>query len=202
MDNRETTTQLLRDARNGSPEASERLFAHLYDELKVLAQARLRSHKPDATLGTTGLVHESFLRMIDAGHIEPGDRIHFFALAARTMRFVLLDRARARHRKKRGGRQKNLELDPESVAADERAAELLALDEALDVLRGENARLAAVVDYRFFGGLTYEEIAAVMGTSTRTAERDWGRARMWLYKFMNESDSSAGAESQHGGIAQ
>ncbi len=171
-----------------------RPFAHLYDDLKDVAHARLRSHKPDATLGTTGLVHESYLRMIDTGRVEPQDRVHFFALASRTMRYVLLDRARARQRQKRGGRQKDLPLDEVTVAADERAVELLALDEALEILRAGDERLAAVVDFRFFGGLTYVEIAEVMGTSRRTSERDWGRARMWLYKFMNESDDGAGSD--------
>jgi len=110
------------------------------------------------------------------------------------MRYVLLDRARARQRQKRGGRQKDLPLDEVTVAADERAVELLALDEALEILRAGDERLAAVVDFRFFGGLTYVEIAEVMGTSRRTSERDWGRARMWLYKFMNESDDGAGSD--------
>ena len=193
MVKQQTTTQLLQDARNGNSDASERLFAHLYDDLKDVAHARLRSHKPDATLGTTGLVHESYLRMIDTGRVEPQDRVHFFALASHTMRYVLLDRARARQRQKRGGRQKDLALDEVTVAADERAVDLLALDEALEILRAGDERLAAVVDFRFFGGLTYTEIAEVMGTSKRTAERDWRRARMWLYKFMNESD-----ENEHG----
>ncbi|NNF56683.1 MAG: sigma-70 family RNA polymerase sigma factor [Rhodothermaceae bacterium] len=190
MVSQETTTQLLRGARKGNSDASERLFAHLYEDLKRLAHARLTSHRSDATLGTTGLVHESYLRMIDTGQVEPQDRVHFFALAARTMRFVLLDRARARTRKKRGGRRKDLGLDQVAVAADMRADDLLALDEALEILRASNERLAAVVDYRFFGGLTYEEIAEVMATSKRTAERDWGRARMWLYRFMSEPKSS------------
>ena len=155
MVDQQTTTQLLQDARNGNADASERLFAHLYDDLKDVAHARLRSHKPDATLGTTGLVHESYLRMIDTGRVEPQDRVHFFALASRTMRYVLLDRARARQRQKRGGRQKDLVLDEMTVAVDERAVDLLALDEALETLRAGDERLATVVDFRFFGGLTY-----------------------------------------------
>lgn len=190
MASQETTTQLLKDARNGDAGASERLFVHLYHDLKNLARNRLTSYRPDATLNTTGLLHESYIRLIDVGQVEPQDRAHFFALAARSMRFVLLDRARARQRAKRGGKEKNLPLDSVDLAADERAANLIALDEALETLRAENERLATVVDYRFFAGLTYKEIGELMETSTRTAERDWRRARMWLYKFMGESESA------------
>lgn len=186
MDAAESTTQLLKDARQGDDRASERLFAHLYDELKQLARARLWSHKSDSTIDTTGLVHESYLKMIDSGRIEPQDRVHFFAVASRAMRYVLLDRARARSRKKRGGSTKPEPIDEVQIAADERAEELLALDEALGTLREMDERLASVVDYRFFGGLRYEEIAELVGSSSRTVERDWVRARTWLVQFMNE----------------
>lgn len=182
----ESTTQLLLETRNGSVDASERLFAHLYDDLRDLAHARLYAHRPGATLSTTGLVHESYLRLIDRGQVEPQDRSHFFALAARAMRFVLLDRARARRRQKRGGREKDLPLDDVVLAADERAVDLLALDEALEGLRSKSERLASLIDYLFFGGLTYPEIAEITGRSVATVERDWVRARMWLYDFMSE----------------
>ena len=186
-----TTTQLLLDARAGQPEASERLFAHLYDDLRSLAHARLRGHQPGATLNTTGLVHESYLRLIDRGQVTPEDRVHFMALAARAMRFVLLDRARARSRQKRGGSRRDLSLDGVPLAAEERADDLLALDEALERLRTQSERLADVVEYRFFGGFTYDEIAEITGRSIATIERDWVRARMWLYELMEDAADSA-----------
>lgn len=181
------TTQLLRDARIGQPEAAEHLFAHLYEELRSLAHARLSGHRPGATLNTTGLVHESYLRLIDRGRVAPEDRQHFMALAARAMRYVLLDRARARTRERRGGVRPDLPLDAAPLAAEERAEELLALDEALAHLRTQSERLADMVDYRFFGGFTHGEIAEITGRSVATVERDWARARLWLYEAMQEA---------------
>jgi len=168
----------------------ERLFADLYEDLRSVAHARLRAHPPGATLSTTGLVHESYLRLIDRGQIAPEDRLHFMALAARAMRFVLLDRARARQRDKRGGPQRALTLDESWMAADQRAGDLLALDEALERLRTRSGRLADVVEYRFFGGFTYDEIGEITGRSVATVERDWVRARMWLFDTMQEPAAS------------
>lgn len=182
------TTALLLDARAGRREASDALFERLYDELRRLAHARLSHHYGGATLDTTGLVHEAYLRLVDRERAAPVDRAHFLALAARAMRYVLLDRARARLRHKRGGAQPNVALDAVQVAAAERAAELVALDEALGRLGGQDARLAQIVEYRFFGGLTYEEIAEATGRSVATAERDWVLARAWLYRAMQEGE--------------
>ena len=187
------TTTLLREAQAGQRGASDVLFERLYDELRSLAHARLSGHRPGATLDTTGLVHEAYLRLIDRERVTPADRAHFVALAARAMRYVLLDRARARVREKRGGPRAAVPLDAVQVAADERAADLLALDEALERLRAQSARLAEVVEYRFFGGLTYDEIAEVTGRSVATVERDWVRARLWLYRAMREG--GAGEEA-------
>jgi RNA polymerase sigma factor (TIGR02999 family) len=182
------TTTLLLDARAGNEEASDVLFGRLYDELRRIAHARLSAQRPGATLDTTGLVHEAYLRLVDGALVTPADRAHFLALAARAMRYVLLDRARARLRQKRGRGRTPLPLDALQIAAEERAEELLALDEALERLRANSARLAAVVEYRFFGGLTHDEIAEVTGLSVATVERDWTRARMWLYRAMREGD--------------
>lgn len=182
------TTALLLDARGGNEGASDVLFERLYDELRGLARARLSAHRPGATLDTTGLVHEAYLRLVDGARIAPADRAHFLALAARAMRYVLLDRARARIRDKRGGAQRALPLDAVQVAADERAAEMLVLDEALEQLQAQSARLAEIVEYRFFGGLTYDEIAEVTGRSVATVERDWVRARLWLYRTMQDGE--------------
>jgi len=185
------TTTLLHEARSGDRGASDLLFGRLYDELRVLARARLRAQPPGVTLDTTGLVHEAYLRLIDRARVTPADRAHLFALAARAMRYVLLDRARARMRHKRGGPGGPIPFDAVQVAADERAAELLAMDEALERLRGQSERLAQVVEYRFFGGLTYEEVAEATGRSVASVERDWMRARTWLYRAMQEGGAGA-----------
>ncbi|MEM1042104.1 MAG: ECF-type sigma factor [Bacteroidota bacterium] len=181
------TTALLCDARAGRPDAAERLFEHLYGALREIAHARLSAHRPAATVATTGLVHEAYLRLIDQTRAAPADRAHFLALASRAMRFVLLDRARARLRQKRGGPHAPVSLDAVQVAADERAAELVALDDALDRLRTRSERLAETVEFRFFGGLTYSEIAEATGRSVATAERDWVRARLWLHRALQDA---------------
>lgn len=180
------TTELLLAARAGSRESADALFEHLYDELRRLAHARLSSHRPDATLNTTGLVHEVYLRLVDWDRASLTDRAHFLALAARAMKYVLLDRARARERQKRGGGRPDIPLDAVQIAADQRAVDLLILDEALERLRTHSERLAETVDYRFFGGLTYQEIAEATGRSVATIERDWVRARLWLYSALDD----------------
>lgn len=180
------TTELLLAARAGSRESADALFEHLYDELRRLAHARLGSHRPGATLNTTGLVHEAYLRLVDLDRASLVDRAHFLALAARAMKYVLLDRARARERQKRGGGRPDIPLDAVEIAADQRAVDLLILDEALERLRTHSERLAETVDYRFFGGLTYQEIAVTTGRSVATIERDWVRARLWLYSALDD----------------
>jgi RNA polymerase sigma factor (TIGR02999 family) len=121
--------------------------------------------------------------------VTPEDRAHFLALASKAMRFVLLDLARARGRQKRGGGRSMVPLDTIQVAAEDRAADLLSLERALDGLRMHSERLADLVEYRFFGGLTYREMAMVTGRSVATVERDWVRARTWLYRAMQGSGS-------------
>ena len=178
------TTQLLLAAGSGDREAFDRLYARLYDELRQIARQRLLRSREGETLNTAALVHEAYLRLVDQTRIEVRDRAHFLALASRAMRFVLVDFARARAAQKRGGDADVIPLDAVQVAADDRAAELLALDDALERLSGFDPRLASLVEYRFFGGLTYDEIAAATGRSVPTVKRDWTRARTWLYRVM------------------
>lgn len=185
------TTALLIDARAGRREAADALFEHLYGTLRDIAHNRLSNHR-GATVDTTGLVHEAYLRLVNHDRVTPADRDHFLALASRAMRFVLLDRARARTRQKRGGPRQALPLDAIQIAADERAVDLLSLNDALEKLRSLSERLAEIVEYRFFGGLTYEQIAEVTGRSVATAERDWARARLWLYRAMRDPVQSPG----------
>ena len=189
------TTRLLLDAREGDRAALDALWPHVYDGLRDLARARLRRHRPGETLNTTALVHEAYLRLVDSERAGWEGRAHFFALAARTMRFILVDYAREQTAQKRGGSQADLRLDglqvPDDPVIAERASDLLTLDTALDRLASYDERLARLVEYRFFGGLTYEEIAEVADCSVATAKRDWRRARTWLYRVIQGGDLTA-----------
>jgi RNA polymerase sigma factor (TIGR02999 family) len=183
------TTQLLLAARAGDRDSFDRLYSHVYDELRRIAHQRLLQFRPGETLDTTGLVHEVYLRLVDQTRAGWQDRAHFFALASRAMRFVLVDYARARTAEKRGGRQSNVPLDAVEVAADERASDLIELADALEQLTAVSPRLGETVDYRFFGGLTFDEIAEATGRSVPTVKRDWTRARAWLYRSMRSPAS-------------
>lgn len=177
-------TQLLRAARGGDRGALDDLFALAYDELRQAAHHRLRRQRAGETLSTTALVHEAYLRLVDQSRAQWVDRAHFLALASRAMRFVLVDHVRARTAQKRGGAAEAVPLDAVQVAVEAQAADLLALHQALERLAGFSARLAQLIEYRFFGGLTYEEIAEVTGASVPTVKRDWTRARTWLFQAM------------------
>jgi len=180
------STQLLLEARRGDREAMDRLYVHLYDDLRAVASRRLERFRPGQTLNTTALVHEAYLRLVDQTRVDFRDRAHFLALAARAMRFIVVDYARARSAEKRGGGEAPLPLDAVQLAAHERAGSLLALDEALRRLEAEDRRLGQVVELRFFGGLTHEELAEITGRSVPTVKRDWIRARAWLYRAMKD----------------
>jgi RNA polymerase sigma factor (TIGR02999 family) len=184
-------TQLLKAARGGDNQAVDALFGQVYDDLRRIAHQRLMRHGRGETLSTTALVHETYLRLVDQSRVEWQDQAHFFALASRAMRFILVDYARARSAKKRDGGA-GIPLDAIQLAADERAGELLDLDEALATLYRSSERLGRIVEYRFFGGLSYEEIAEVTGCSVPTAKRDWGRARAWLYQTMQGGTEAQG----------
>ena len=174
-----------------SIQATDQVFEQLYQSLRSIAHRRLRGRRPGQTLDTTALVHEAWLRLAQTGAPECRDRAHVYALAARAMRFVLVDYARARGAAKREGRARELPLDSLQLAADERAADVLALDEALDRLDAIEPRLSAVVEYRFFAGMNYEEIAGATGRSVPTVKRDWTRARAWLYQEMQQAAAAS-----------
>jgi RNA polymerase sigma factor (TIGR02999 family) len=178
------STQLLLAAGNGDRKAFDRLFAQVYEELRDIAHQRLLRHRPTETLNTTALVHEAYLKLVDQTRVGWQDRAHFFALASRAMRFILVNHAEARAAQKRGGGVDDLPLDKVQVAVGEQATELLALHEALEQLGGLDQRLGTLVEYRFFGGLTCDEIAEVTGMSVPTVKRDWTRAKGWLHRFM------------------
>lgn len=177
-------TKYLAEARNGDPEAFNRVYSLVYDELRSIAHRHLLHNRYVQTLNTTALVHEAYERLVGNSQIEWQDRNHFFALTSRAMRFILVDYARAQTAKKRGGEAQELSLDAFQLAVNERSAELEALDEALELLAQHNERLEKLVELKFFGGLTYEEIAKIMDLSQRTVRRDWQRARTWIYSAM------------------
>jgi len=175
-----TQLDVLEALRGGHRESLDQLTAVLYDELREIAR-RHRARQPgDVSLATTALVHEAYLKLVDQSRAHWNDRAHFLALAAVAMRHILTDRARARLAVKRGGIHDDVTLDDDAVASEERPGALLQIHEALDRLAGLDDRLAHVVEYRFFGGLTHEEIAAALGVTVRTVERDWAKARVLL----------------------
>lgn len=165
-----------------SPSAVEldRLVPVVYDELRRIAHGQLRGERSDHTLDTTGLVHEAYLKLSRLDRIEWGDRAHFLAAAAGAMRRILVDYAVARRTGKRGGGRQRVPLDDVLILADERAEELLALDEALQRLAAESDRAARIVEWRYFAGMSIEETAAVLEVSPATVKREWVMARAWL----------------------
>ncbi len=174
-------TALLAAARAGDPDAAGKAFAAVYRDLHELARAKLRHHRTITLLDTTALVHESYERLAGAGRLAVEDRRHFFAYAARAMRSVIVDAARARLAARRGGGRPEATLD--SRIADPARADddrVVAVDDALADLAKVNPRLAQVVELRFFGGLTEAEVAAALSVSERTVKRDWEKARMLL----------------------
>lgn len=180
------TTQLLRAWSAGDDEAFDVLFPRVYDELRAIARQRL-SGSAEKTVPATALVHEAWLKLVDGDRADVNDRAHFLAIAARAMRFILVDRARARAAGKRAGGKPHVGIDEVQVADAQQAAEdLIALHEALERLSGFDPRLGEVVEQRFFAGMEYAEIAAATGRSVPTVKRDWARARAWLYDFMRE----------------
>ncbi len=176
-------TSLLGGLEAGDERALDELFPLLYQELRTLARQRLSAERPDHTLRPTALVHEVYLRLLNQEAVRVADRSQFFAAASETMRRILVDHARARSRLKRGGGRKRVDLDTaESFLTERQADEVIALEDALERLRRINGRAFRVVRYRFFGGLTVDEAAAVMGLSSKTVKRSWAAARAWLRK--------------------
>ena len=173
-------TDLLLQLRTGGTEAMDRLFPLVYGELRRIAHHQLRREHPDHTLGTTGLVHETYLRLIDQSRVEWRDRAHFYRVASWAMRRVLVDYARRYGTQRRGGGLKRVQLEEDDAAVAERSERLVALDEALERLAGVSQRMSDVVECRFFGGLTEGETAAALGMTVRTVQRDWAKARGWL----------------------
>ena len=177
-------TELLLAWRDGDDGALSKLVPLVYDELRHLARRALRYERQGHTLQPTALVHEAYERLIDQNRIQWQSRTHFFAVAARTMRQVLVDHARKRQAARRGGGGLKLSLG-DAVAADERRnVDLISIDRALKGLSAIDAAQERIVELRYFGGLTIEETAEVLSVSPATVKRDWSIARAWLYREM------------------
>jgi RNA polymerase sigma factor (TIGR02999 family) len=185
-DSRREITALLIDLREGRRDAMDRLMPLVYEELKLIAHFQLAGENPGHTLQTTAAVHEAYFKLVGLDRIDWRDRAHFFAAAAGAMRRVLIDYARRRRALKRGGGLRPLSLDDAAIDIDERADTLVALDEALTQLASHDERLARVVEYRFFGGLSEIETAEALGVTERTVRRDWVKAKAWLYRAMRD----------------
>jgi RNA polymerase sigma factor (TIGR02999 family) len=178
------SSAVLTVLRNGSRESIDRLVPSLYDELRVIAHRRIARRPDGGTLETTGLIHEVYLKLVDQPGAGVQDRTHFLALASLAMRHVLVDRAKARGRLKRGGTADWITFDENRIAVDDQPEALLQLDEALSWLASLEPRLARVVECRFFGGLSELEIADALGVTERTVQRDWAKARMLLRRAL------------------
>ena len=179
-------TQLLVDAYAGKRAASDELWGAVYGQLRQIAHRELRGDEGH-TLSTTALVHEAYLKLIDIERVDWQDRAHFFAIASRAMRNVLIDHAVRRKTLKRGGGELNVTLEEVAESRERPLDELIALSRALDELERIDERQARVVECRFFGGLTVDETAEVLDVSPSTVDRDWGRAKLWLYREMRRS---------------
>jgi len=191
MDKPPDITGLLRDLSQGSKEALDRLIPVVYDELRRIAHGKLRREDAGHTLNTTALVHEAYLKLVDLRGVQWQDRTHFFAVAARAMRRILIDYARGRKRAKRGGDAIRIPLAEALDAPVEQADVLLELDDALSRLEALNERQCRVVECRCFAGLSVEETAQALGVSTPTVKRDWAFSRAWLNREL-ASHSPAG----------
>lgn len=182
---------MLVDWSGGDQEAPARLMPLVYDELRGLARHYLQRERPDHTLQATGLVHEAYLRLVDQSTATWQSRAHFFGVAAQVMRRILVDYARSHRAGKRGGGWDKLEFDDALAPAAERSVDLVALDDALKDLLALDPRQSQIVELRFFGGLTNEEIGEVLDVSPRTVKREWRIAKAWLRRAIMTGEEDA-----------
>lgn len=184
-------TRLLKDWGNGDSTALDQLMPIVYDELRAIAARYLRRERQDHTLQPTALVNEAYLRLIDQKQVEWQNRAHFMGVAAKMMRRILVDHARTHNRVKRGSGAQRVSLDEAVAVAEERTADLIELDRALDELEAFDERKCRVVEMRYFGGLSVEETAEVLNVSLITVARDWKLAKAWLYTRIEDSGEHA-----------
>lgn len=179
-------SQLLRASSEGSQTALERLMPLVYEELHRLAHRHMKRERPGHTLQTSALVNETYLRLVDQRNLHGENRAHFFSIASRLMRRILVDHARAHNQVKRGGGAFQVSLDESAIVVHEQAADLVALDEALTKLSAIDERKCRVVEMRFFAGMGVDETAAALGVSAITVKRDWTTAKAWLHRAIAE----------------
>jgi RNA polymerase sigma factor (TIGR02999 family) len=180
-------TQLLQDWSGGDQTAVDKLMPLVYEELRRLAHQYMRREKPGNTLQTSALVNEAYVRMVDQSKIQWESRAHFFGIAARLMRQILVDQARRRNFAKRGGGAIRVSLNDATAVAQEQSASVIALDDALKALEHEDPRKCRIVELRFFGGMSIDEAAEALTVSPGTVMREWTFARAWLRKQMSAS---------------
>ncbi|MFK7846278.1 MAG: sigma-70 family RNA polymerase sigma factor [Rhodothermales bacterium] len=191
MKNTSNVTQVLIAARKGEEEAKNQLWSIVYDELRKIAHHQLVSESNKRMLSTTALVHEAYLRLVDEQGIEWQSRAHFFGIASRVMRRVIVDNARKHCAQKRGGGLPPESFDEARFVPEDRLQEVIDLDDALNALDKIHTRWSKVVECKYFGGLKEDEIAEILEVSVRTIERDWAKARAWLYHYMNKPTAEA-----------
>jgi RNA polymerase sigma-70 factor (ECF subfamily) len=179
-------TQILKDWNNGNEEAKELLIPYVYQELKRQAHILMSRERPNHTLQTTALVHEAFMKLSEQSGVDWQNRSHFFGIASRLMRRILIDHARMYMREKRGNKPIFFSLDDVQIPIEQRADSILALDEILEKLEKFDKKQAKIVEMRFFGGLTNAEIAESLGISERTVMREWQAAKLWLAREMKQ----------------
>ena len=181
-------TKMVNDLAGGNRPAAEQLFGLLYDAFRGLAARYLKAERVGHTLSPTALVHEAYLKLVDQSRVNWQGRTHFFAVGAQVMRRILVDHARGKGRVKRGGGRIRIQLDEGLALSPQRDEDILAVDEALAKLAKVDPRQAAIVELRFFGGLSVAEVAEVLGLSKRTIEGEWTVARAWLRRELSGDD--------------
>jgi RNA polymerase sigma factor (TIGR02999 family) len=198
METPSDVTALLSELTRGNPEAGTKLIPLVYDELRRMANGYMRRERTGHTLQATALVHEAYLKLLGQHSVDWQNRAHFFGIAAHLMRRVLIDHARGHVRDKRGGGAEAVPLEEDLVFSAEKSADFLELDSALERLAAIDARQAKIVEMRFFGGLTVEETAEVLGISAKTVKRDWTVAKAWLHGELKASYGSAARQVGNG----
>jgi len=184
----QSVTQLLIEWRKGDETALDRLIPLVYDEMRRLARYYMRRERLGHTLQTTALINEAYIRLVDHKGMRWQNRAHFYAVAAQAMRRILVDNARSRHYAKRGGGAQMVELDEAAVVAQQQAAEMVALDDALNDLTALDPRQSKTVELRYFGGMSVEETAEALGVSPVTVMRDWRAAKAWLLRSLSAEE--------------
>jgi RNA polymerase sigma factor (TIGR02999 family) len=190
----ENITLLLRAAASGERRDLDALMTAIYDDMRRLAVSHMGGEREDHTLQPTALVHEAYMKLVDQRSTNWNDRLHFFSVASRIIRRILIDHARERLAEKRGGGGKRLCLEGQELVWSDRGVDLIALDEALGELGRIDEQQARIVELRFFGGCSVPEVAELMGIGRRTVDRDWQAARAWLFCRLEDPDAGAGDE--------